>query len=549
MPVMIPSSNSPWLRVATLVPLAGASWVFVPCSASAADGSALVDCSFPGQVRRLGAYSSTVTPRRQAKVTADECRQGGGEYIETVPAAAPDASPAGARTPPDLAATLKLWQPLAEAGQADAQARVGEVAERMGDLAQARAWYEQSAQQGNLRAKVNLAGLYERGAGIPRDVLQAQTLIVQAAGLPTSAGGPRIQLVDPSHAIRLPGPPAVNGDIAIDAGPGPVNLTARAESPVGIASVTVNGARVAYNAEGVFTLPVPLDDGPASVKIAAVDQAGRSGQAEFTLRRLTESAPATPAHAAMPDALSGKRLALVIANQDYQRWDKLDTPLADANAMAGLLRSRFGFNVTLVSNATRQDMLQALGKLRATAGPDDQVIVFYAGHGQMDPVTARGYWIPVDGDVRDLSRWVSVIDVTDQLSAMQARHVLVIADSCYSGTLAGSLATRVDAALSAEQRQRHLNQLTTRRARVAFTSGGLEPVIDGGGGGHSLFTRSLLDVLEQVQGPVTLHELSTTVSARFSLLGKPLKVSQHPQYAPIAFAGHEAGDFVLTPTP
>jgi hypothetical protein len=166
----------------------------------------------------------------------------------------------------------------------------------------------------------------------------------------------------------------------------------------------------------------------------------------------------------------------------------------------------------------------------------------------MDPVTARGYWIPVDADLRDLSGWVSVIDVTDQLSAMQARHVWVIADSCYSGTMSGSLVTRIDAALSAEQRQRHLGQIANRRARVAFTSGGLEPVVDGGAGVHSLFARSLLDVLDQMQAPTTAQELSSAVASRFAAVGKGLRIPQKPTYAPIAFAGHEAGDFVLAPS-
>jgi hypothetical protein len=139
--------------------------------------------------------------------------------------------------------------------------------------------------------------------------------------------------------------------------------------------------------------------------------------------------------------------------------------------------------------------------------------------------------------------------VTDQLAAMQARHVLVLADSCYSGTLAGSLVARIDAALSAEQRQRHLGQISQRRARVAFTSGGLEPVVDGGGGDHSLFARSLLDVLGQVQAPITAQELSGAVAARFAAAGQALHIAQRPSYAPIAFAGHEAGDFILAPRP
>jgi hypothetical protein len=140
-----------------------------------------------------------------------------------------------------------------------------------------------------------------------------------------------------------------------------------------------------------------------------------------------------------------------------------------------------------------------------------------------------------------------VIDVTDQLSAMTAKHVLVIADSCYSGTLTRSLVPAVDQALTLEQRSSPLKQLSKQRARVAMTSGGLEPVADGGSIEHSLFARSLLDVLSQVNSPVAAQELYQSVSARFAHLARRLKIEQKPQYAPIGFAGHEAGDFVFSP--
>jgi hypothetical protein len=72
-------------------------------------------------------------------------------------------------------------------------------------------------------------------------------------------------------------------------------------------------------------------------------------------------------------------------------------------------------------------------------------------------------------------------------------------------------------------------------------------VVDGGGGEHSLFARSLIEVLAQINAPIGAQELASTVSARFHATSKALKIVQRPAYAPIAFAGHEAGDFVLTP--
>jgi uncharacterized protein len=295
-----------------------------------------------------------------------------------------------------------------------------------------------------------------------------------------------------------------------------------------------------------------LTDQPLALHITATDRSGVSSVAEFSLlQRSAAAALAAPpaAAATLPVAPTpgAQRYALVIANQNYKLWDKLDTPVADGTAVAALLRSRFGFEVTLLTDATRRQVLTALNQLRAKVDRDDDVLIYYAGHGEMDAVTARGYWIPVDGEAKNLSQWISVIDVPDQLAAMRARHALVIADSCYSGTLAGSLAPRIDESLATAARGAALERLSRQRSRVAMTSGGLEPVVDGGGGKHSLYARSLLEVLTHMQTPLEAQELHAAVSARFAFLSSRLKLPQQPQYAPIGYAGHESGDFVLSP--
>jgi uncharacterized protein len=175
------------------------------------------------------------------------------------------------------------------------------------------------------------------------------------------------------------------------------------------------------------------------------------------------------------------------------------------------------------------------------------VLIYYAGHGEIDGVTQRGYWIPVDGEQRNVANWISIIDVTDQLAAMPARSVFVIADSCYSGTLTRSAVPEIDQALSEEAQRTAMGQLQKNRSRIAMTSGGLEPVVDGGGGRFSIFARSLIDVLENLREPVQAQQLFGAVNARFAHLAQRLRLTQQPEYAPIRFAGHESGDFVLAP--
>lgn len=508
--------------------------------AQAADG--LVHCLFPGQVRRLG-LSTSVTPRRAARVAPQDCAAGGGEYIE----------------PQDTSsAATKVWLPMAAEGVPEAQATVAELYERQGQHGLARAWYEKAAAQGLARAQFGLAAMLDKGLGMPRNATRVAELLTAAgggavAGLAYAQQDTlRVAFVTPSAAAPLPRP--VNGEVVVEAAPGPSTVVAQVQAPGGLASVKVkvNGQVRKPDDQGFLSIPVTVGEAKAEVLVQAEGSDGAMAQAQLAMVQRSaqpSSVKQLAVDTSKPSAvlLKGRRLALVVANQAYQHWPRLDTPVADAQAVSDALRKRFGFDVTLLQNASRQQLLAALGRLRMQAGPEDQVVVYYAGHGQMDQVTARGYWIPVDGDEKDIAQWVSVIDVTDQLAAMSARHVMVIADSCYSGTLTRSLIPQVDQALNQAQRQAPLSHLAKQRVRVAMTSGGLEPVVDGGSVEHSLFARSLLDVLDQVSAPVSAQELFTGVSARFGHLAQRLRIAQQPQYAPIGFAGHEAGDFVLAP--
>jgi hypothetical protein len=89
--------------------------------------------------------------------------------------------------------------------------------------------------------------------------------------------------------------------------------------------------------------------------------------------------------------------------------------------------------------------------------------------------------------------------------------------------------------------------LATKRSRTALTSGGLEPVLDTGGAGHSVFARSLLDALSRPTDPLETYVLWSSVKARVMYETRSLRRQQVPEYAPIQYAGHEGGEFFFVP--
>ncbi len=145
------------------------------------------------------------------------------------------------------------------------------------------------------------------------------------------------------------------------------------------------------------------------------------------------SATASAQDVKLPEIDFGRYHALVIGNNDYQHLPKLNTAVGDAEAVATLLEDKYGFQVTKLTNATRRDITGAFNRLRQTLTEKDNLLVYYAGHGVLDEEAAAGYWQPVDARSDDDTNWFSNTRLTSYLRAMSAQHVMVVADSCYSG--------------------------------------------------------------------------------------------------------------------
>ena len=250
-------------------------------------------------------------------------------------------------------------------------------------------------------------------------------------------------------------------------------------------------------------------------------------------------APTPPTPGSLQES-EGHAYALVIGNDDYHHVTPLKTAVKDAKAVGKLLNEKYGFRTTIVTNATRGAMLGALDEFRAKLGPADSLLIYYAGHGWLDAAAERGFWIPVDAAAGNRANWLSNADISDTLKAIRARHVMVVADSCYSGTLTRNAVRGIQVGAGTAER---FAQMRGLRSRTALTSGGLEPVLDGGGDGHSVFARAFLTILQK--NNTTLDGTGVFQAIRHRVR---LNAEQTPQYANIRFTGHQVGaDFIFQP--
>jgi hypothetical protein len=168
----------------------------------------------------------------------------------------------------------------------------------------------------------------------------------------------------------------------------------------------------------------------------------------------------------------GKKYALVIGINDYP-GRRLAYAVRDAKVIGKLLRKRYGFEVeelTAKSNTTRTAIMNAFDRLVNKTGMDDQVIIFFSGHGDVRKSGNRvtgGYLVPIDGKKGKRATLIRM-DIIPALSRdLAARHVLFIIDTCYSA-LAGGM---MHMGSSPEETIQYVKAKMEKRGRHIITAG------------------------------------------------------------------------------
>lgn len=243
----------------------------------------------------------------------------------------------------------------------------------------------------------------------------------------------------------------------------------------------------------------------------------------------------------------GRFFALIIGNNDYARYPHLTTPINDAKSVDVVLRERYGFTTRVIQNGNRHDIMTAFNEMQARMAENDSFLIYYAGHGDIDSKTREAYWLPVDAEVGNTANWIPSKAITDLMSIMPARHIIVVSDSCYSGAMTGAAVAKLPTELEADKKEKWLKVMATKKGRTVLTSGDVKPVLDNGGDGHSVFAHSFLKVLRSNQGLLEDYEIYRVVSVEVAQAAARLGFNQTPSYAPLQYAGHEGSPFILKP--
>jgi hypothetical protein len=230
---------------------------------------------------------------------------------------------------------------------------------------------------------------------------------------------------------------------------------------------------------------------------------------------------------------AARNFALLIGNQKYDDpgINELDEPVRDATELYTSLTKDYNFdpaNVTLLKDPTKAEIIGTLHQLRSKITPDDNLLIFYAGHGYWDEGMGVGYWFPRDAAKNNPVNWIPNTALTNYLGAIKSKHTLLIADACFSG---GIFKTR-----SAFSATYAIELLYQQNSRKAITSGYLKEVPD-----RSVFFQYLIKSLkENPNDYLPAEELFSKM--KMAVINNSDNI---PQFGTIQNVGDNGGDFIF----
>jgi hypothetical protein len=120
---------------------------------------------------------------------------------------------------------------------------------------------------------------------------------------------------------------------------------------------------------------------------------------------------------------------------------------------------------------------------------------------------------------------------------------MVVADSCYAGTLSGAAIRPIPVTAKDED----VLFISRVKARTVLASGGLAPVLDSGGNGHSIFATAFIRALNSGDGLMDGYRLYEDINTQVVQRSAAARLPQRPQYSALKHAGHEGSEFFFLP--
>lgn len=321
-----------------------------------------------------------------------------------------------------------------------------------------------------------------------------------------------------------------------------VTVRGKATDNDGIYEIIINGVEANVNEDGSFMASVPLKYGKNDLIVKATDIKQMSSSKRFVIKRSSANTNINVTNNTQVNnnvvlnSNDGNYHALIIGVSEYEDDSILDLegkPTKDAQTLANILTTKYAFdkgNVTVLKNPTENDINKEFFRLRKEITENDNLLVFYAGHGEFDKENNIGFWLPADTQLKYNNNIIENSRLVGYFKSIKSKHTLLISDACFSGSIFdSSRSIKRDTDLAIQKKY-------SRTSRRAMTSGAKKTVPN-----QSVFFQYLIKRLKEFDGKY-LPAKKLFDSFEDAVINNTDNI---PQYGPIKRTGDEGGDFIF----
>ncbi|MCU0443562.1 MAG: tetratricopeptide repeat protein [Microscillaceae bacterium] len=322
---------------------------------------------------------------------------------------------------------------------------------------------------------------------------QAENLLVNIGREDSDRTPPVIRITSPSSAMR--------GIITVESAD-KITVIGTVMDDSGIDRVLINGNPARLDGNN-FDGETVLTGEDTQIMIRAYDNRGNMATKVFSVKKTNPAKP-QPVPVVQKPQIMGKNRALLFATNEYDYWSPLVNPIFDAEAIAKDLQLIYNFEVELIKNPTKEDItLKIKSYAKKQYDANDQLFIFFAGHGQFDEVFKEGYIVARDTKEEEKdeakSTYLAHSNLRTYINSIPCKHIFLTMDVCFGGTFNQLVAMRGNSNFGSD-REEFINRKLRFQTRKYLTSGGKEYVPDGKAGQHSPFARKFLEALRSEGG-------------------------------------------------
>ena len=316
---------------------------------------------------------------------------------------------------------------------------------------------------------------------------------------------------------------------------GDITVKGVAKDQGGIKTVVINQQKAFLQQDGNFWGSIVLNEGTNKITIIATDPSGNSAEKVLEVNKPTAKQEINIPVLKEADRQAARNFVLLIGCQNYddQQIPSLENPVSDAVKLKLILKNDYNFpedNIFTLYNPGVSDFKKKFLEIEEEIQPEDNLVIFYAGHGVWSKKDEKGYWLLTDAKYSDHDTWLPNKQVLQMIASLKAKHILLITDACFSGSVFRTRGVDPNAPAA-------VKKMDEKISRVAITSGNDTEVPD-----KSVFMKYLIKALSENK--------EKYLSAQKMFITRILEAVMtethtEPRYGTLELAGHLGGDFIF----